>query len=161
MFVLELPKCAASRAKIFFREHMVLEKKIVKQTLIQSEDFFFSENTCFGDTNFRTYSHDDIILNISAIAAFDKLTDENLASDEQKIEHFCFKLINRFTVLGYFKTLVSKHSATFKTLGFKIYKIKFVSTKIKYFAVYKTKSHKTISRITFMKYFLRIWHFYR
>ena len=43
--------------------------------------FFFLENTSFGDGNFHTNLHDNIALIVSAIAARDKLRDENLAND--------------------------------------------------------------------------------
>ena len=59
---------------------MILVMKIVKQTLIQSEDHFFLKNTSFEDRNFLTNLHGKITLIISAIAALYNLTDENLAT---------------------------------------------------------------------------------
>ena len=69
-----------------FRKALVLGTKIVKNSLIQSENFFLG-TTSFGDGNFRTNSHDNITLIVLAIAARDKLRDKNLARDEEKVGH--------------------------------------------------------------------------
>ena len=71
----------------FFNERLVLGTKIVKNSLVQSEELFFLETTSFGDRNFRTILHNNITLIVSAIATRDKLRDENLACDEKKVEH--------------------------------------------------------------------------
>ena len=56
--------------------------KIAYQTLIFSEDLFFLDNTCFGDGNFLTNSHENITLITAAIVARDKFSHKYLARDE-------------------------------------------------------------------------------
>ena len=53
---------------------------------------FFLETTSFRDCNFRTNSHDNITLIVVAIAARDKLREENLACDKEKVGHPCVRV---------------------------------------------------------------------